>query len=67
MMVGRTTLVTMLLTVVTFVVILVVTFVVDVTVLTNDVSAKVEFAVNTTLYIVELPSVHCSKTVCGPL
>ena len=54
-------------TVVTFVVTLVVAFVVDVTELTDDVSANVEFAVKTTAYVVELPSAHCSVTACGPL
>ena len=59
--------VTTLLTVVTFVVMFVVAFVVDVTVLTGDDSAKVEFAVMTTAYVAELPSAQCSSTVCGPL
>ena len=59
--------VTTLLTVVTLVVMFVVAFVVDVIVLTDDVSAKVEFAVMTTANVVELPSAQCSSTVCGPL
>ena len=67
MIVGLTTLVTTLLTDVTLVVTLVVAFVVDVTVLTDELSANVEFEENTTLYAVELPSAHCSSTMCGPL